>query len=62
MYIDFDSYSMTNNNDLLNGKVENKSYRYIDMICYLHNGATQSHTHINIHDCAKLKGSLLRDT
>jgi hypothetical protein len=48
----FDSYSMTNNNDLLtNGKVSNKTITIREeisrhaMTCSLHNGATQSHIH-----------------
>lgn len=50
----FDSYSMTNNNDLLNGKVYKQDSS--DMCtyatsCFIHNGATQSHR--NLCDCAK---------
>ena len=47
---------MTNNNDLLNGKVykqdNNDVYTYIHATsCFIHNGATQSHR--SICDCAK---------
>jgi hypothetical protein len=45
---------MTNNNDLLNGKVykQDSNDVYIHATsCFRHNGATQSHR--NICDCAK---------
>lgn len=56
---------MTNNNDLLNGKVENKAYQSVDRYAlFIYIMVRHNHIHIDrhIHDCAKLEGSLLRDT
>lgn len=52
----FDSYSMTNNNDLLNGKVYKQDSNDVRTCtcyvpCFRHNGATQSYR--NLCDCAK---------
>ena len=56
----FDSYSMTNNNDLLNWKglqTRQQPMWYRTHIyatsCFIHIGATQSHKNIYICDCAK---------
>ena len=44
---------MTNNNDLLNGKVYKRDSSNVNMplSCFIHIGATQSHR--NLCDCAK---------